>query len=203
MTDYFALLDQPRRPWLDAAALKEKFLTRSAAVHPDRVHGADEATQQHAQQRYTELNAAYLCLRDPRERLRHLLELELGRKPGDLQEMPPALADLFLTLSRACQETDAFLARQAGVTSPLLRAQSFAQGQDFTDRLTALQADLQSRQDQLLARLEELDRSWGQVVTEGPTRAALLAELETLSRWLGFFSRWQGQIQERLLRLLL
>jgi len=36
MTDYFALLDEPRRPWLDVSSLKQKFLARSSEVHPDR-----------------------------------------------------------------------------------------------------------------------------------------------------------------------
>ena len=40
MTDAFALLSEPRRPWLDAEALKARFLPLSAAVHPDRVHSA-------------------------------------------------------------------------------------------------------------------------------------------------------------------
>ena len=44
MTDHFATLGEPRRPWLDAEALKEKFHRLSGTVHPDRVHGADEAT---------------------------------------------------------------------------------------------------------------------------------------------------------------
>ena len=40
MTDHFALLDEPRRPWIDADLLKEKFLALSSRVHPDRVHNA-------------------------------------------------------------------------------------------------------------------------------------------------------------------
>ena len=78
--DCFALLGEPRRPWLDAEALKAKFLTRSAEVHPDRVHQSSEADKLAANQRYTELNAAYNCLREPRHRIRHLLELELGQQ---------------------------------------------------------------------------------------------------------------------------
>jgi TPR repeat protein len=36
----FALLSEPRRPWLDAEPLKQRFLARSNEVHPDRVHSA-------------------------------------------------------------------------------------------------------------------------------------------------------------------
>jgi hypothetical protein len=45
MTDYFALLQTPRRPWVDAEKLKENFQLLSARVHPDRLHGADEVTR--------------------------------------------------------------------------------------------------------------------------------------------------------------
>lgn len=203
MTDYFALLDEPRRPWLDADSLKQKFLARSAEVHPDRVHGAEAGIKATAQQRYTELNTAYLCLREPRERLRHLLELELGRKPGDLQEMPAELADLFMEISEACRQADGFLIRYASITSPLVRAQSFAQVGDFFQRLTALQEEIKSRQDRWLARLQELDRHWVEAGATPEDRAKALIELEVISRWLGFFSRWQEQIRERLLKLVL
>ena len=42
MSDDFALLDEPRRPWIDAELLKSKFLRLSTAVHPDRFHAATE-----------------------------------------------------------------------------------------------------------------------------------------------------------------
>lgn len=200
MTDYFALLDEPRRPWLDADSLKQKFLARSAEVHPDRVHGAQAGIKAAAQQRYAELNAAYLCLREPRDRLRHLLELELGRKPGELQEMPPELADLFMQIAPVLRAADGFLASYAAITSPLLRAQRLGEVQQFTERLTGVQQSLKRRQDELLARLEGLDQVW--VVTPGH-RTELFPELESICRRMGFFSRWHGQVQERLLRLML
>ena len=58
MTDFFAVLGQSRRPWLDAEQLKDAFLTRSSTVHPDRVHSESEAPRQAADERYAELNAA-------------------------------------------------------------------------------------------------------------------------------------------------
>src|SRR5438132_9046006 len=51
MIDYFALLHEPRRPWLDPDLLKQKFISLSAEVHPDRVHLAGEAEKHAAQQR--------------------------------------------------------------------------------------------------------------------------------------------------------
>src|SRR6266478_7291458 len=95
MTDYFALLDEPRRPWIEPDSLKRKFFALSAEDHPDRVHQASDAEKVAAQQRYTELSAAYNCLREPKERLRHLLELERGTKPEDIQRIPSDLMDVF------------------------------------------------------------------------------------------------------------
>jgi len=203
MTDYFALLQEPRRPWLDADALKQKFLARSSEIHPDRLHAASAADQRAATRRYSELNAAYLCLREPRDRVRHLLELVLGCKPEDLQEMPAELADLYLDFASVCRDADGFLARQSTVTSPLLRAQSFPEAQHWTDLLTSRQRILARRQAALLECLRTLDTSWAETGVESPAPSGLLAELGVICRQLGFFSRWNGQIQERLVRLML
>ena len=50
MPDYFALLNEPRRPWLDADLLKQKFLALASDLHPDRVHNASEAEKSGAVQ---------------------------------------------------------------------------------------------------------------------------------------------------------
>ena len=124
MSDAFALLNEPRRPWLDAEALKQKVLPLSSAVHPDRFHSAPEAERQQATTRYTELNAAYNTLREPKERLLHLLELEAA-KPKDVQRIPPGTMDLFVEVGQLCRDVDAFIVEQAKVTSPLLKVQMF------------------------------------------------------------------------------
>ena len=108
MTDYFALLNEPRRPWLEPDKFKQKFLALSAEVHPDRTHNASPAEKDAAQQRYTELNAAYRCLGDPKERLRHLLKLELGANPKDVERIPQALMNLFLEVSQLCRHSRNF-----------------------------------------------------------------------------------------------
>jgi DnaJ-domain-containing protein 1 len=95
MTDNFALLNEPRRPWLEPDLLKQKFLALSANAHPDKIHSASESDKSAAAKQFSELNAAYNCLLEPKLRLLHLLELELGAKPKDIQTDPAALADLF------------------------------------------------------------------------------------------------------------
>src|SRR6266536_2692354 len=110
MTDCFALLGEPRRPWIDPEALKLKFLALAAEVHPDRVHRATPLEKQAATQRYAELNAAYRCLCEPKERLFHLLELECGIKPDDVHPISPAAMDASLEVSHLCRAADASLA---------------------------------------------------------------------------------------------
>src|SRR5712675_2780384 len=123
MTDYFALLREQRRPWIDPELLKQKFLGLSAEVHPDQVHGGEESEKRVAQEHYAELNAAYNCLREPKERLAHLLELETGAKPRQVQNVPPDLMDAFMEITNVCRGADAFLAEKNATTSPLLRLQ--------------------------------------------------------------------------------
>src|SRR5262245_42442101 len=120
MTDNFCLLEEPRRPWIDPDSLKQKFLKFSAAVHPDRVHNTSAAEKDSANRRYAELNAAYNCLREPRDRLLHLIEIEAGAKPRDIQRIPPGTMDLFVEVGQTCRDTDSFLAEKAKVTSPMM-----------------------------------------------------------------------------------
>jgi DnaJ-domain-containing protein 1 len=199
-TDLFTVLDEPRRPWLDPDALKNKFLTLSATVHPDRVHNLGEQERAAAQERYTRLNAAYNCLREPKERLRHLLELERGALPKDVQQIPGDLMDLSLEIGQACRQTDAFLADRSKATSPLLKVQFFERGQEQTERLLPLQRRLQDRREQLLQDLRRLDGEWA-ASPDPAARAALLGPLEELYRLLSYFARWNDQVQERITRI--
>jgi curved DNA-binding protein CbpA len=206
MTDYFSLLDEPRRPWVDPAPLKARFLARSAELHPDRVHGGNEAEKAAATAQFAALNAAHNCLRDPKDRLAHLLELELGAKPRDVQRIPPGTSDLFVEVGQVCRDTDAFLAERARATAPMLRAQLFARGLDWADKLTALQQRIHARREELLAELRGLNPAWEAAPAIGAEdrRGALpLERLEQLYRVLSYISRWSEQLQERLVQLAL
>ena len=198
MTDYFALLNEPRCPWLDPDALRKKFMALSAAVHPDKVQPSKASLRADASKQFAELNAAYNCLREPKERLRHLLELELGSRPKDLQQIPSGLADLFMEIGALCKQVDGFLAEKARASSPLLRAQMFERGQEWVDRLTATQGKVNERHNAIIAELQSLDSEW---VSNTVGRSALLPQLEEAWRLLGFFTRWSSQLQERLAQI--
>ena len=204
MTDSFALLNEPRRPWLDAEALKQKFLPLSSAAHPDRIHSAPEAEKQAATKRYAELNAAYNTLREPRDRLLHLIELESGGKPSDIQRIPPGTMDLFVEVGQLCRDVDAFQAERGQVTSPLLKVKMFERGMDWTDQLQALQGRINARRDELTTELQQMNAVWESAPPIGtPSRAAALPleRLEQIYRVFSYIARWSEQIQERNLQL--
>lgn len=197
--DYFALLDEPRRPWLDADVLKSKFLALSANAHPDKIHSAAEAEKNIASKKFAELNAAYNCLAAPKTRLLHLLELETGAKPRDVQQIPNALVDQFTEVAVICRDADSFLAEKSKNVSPLLQVQFFECAQEWVEKLNARQQKLHDLSEQLLAELKILDERW--IANDAKNRSALLADLEKLYRLFGYFNRWSAQIQERIVQL--
>jgi DnaJ-domain-containing protein 1 len=201
MTDYFALLEEPRRPWLDEAVLKEKFISRSTSLHPDRVHSLGEQERSSAQERYVELNAAFNCLREPKARLRHLLELEMGSVPKEIQRIPSELMDLFMSVGQACREADLLITEKEKVTSPLLKVKFFEQAQAGIENLQNLQRSIQDRRAGLLESLKKADAEWTSAAREPEDRKNLCSHLEEMYRLFSYFDRWLSQIQERVVRL--
>ena len=203
MADYFALLDEPRRPWLDPEVLKAKFHALAARVHPDRVNSS-ESEKQAANSRYAELNAAYQCLREPKERLRHLLELERGSPVEGLQSIPPDTMNLSMEVSQLCREADCFLAEKAKVTSPLLKVQLFEKGLAITERLISLLVRLAAKLEALTMQLQILNMAWETAPLVGsPTRLHVLpcSRLEQIYRDFSYLTRWAQQLKERLVTL--
>ena len=193
MTDYFALLNEPRQPWLDEETLKAKFYALSTSVHPDRVHALPEIERKTAHDRYAQLNAAYHCLREPKERLRHLLELQVGRKPAAVQQVPADLVELFFEIGRETRAADEFLKRKASITSPLLLVELFDEGQNIAERLAGLRVTLTARQNELTNELQTLTDDWQQ----------RLDRLEQIQQRLSYVHRWSAQVQERMVQLTL
>lgn len=199
MPDYFNLLNEPRRLWLDADCLRQKFLTLSATVHPDKIHSASDAEKIAAAKSFADLNTAFTALAEPKTRLQHLLELELGAKPTDIQQVPPQLAELFAEVITAYKSADAFIAERARATSPLVQVQLFVRGQEWIEKLQALQGKLNGLHDQLMARLKTLDERW--MNADQAARRAMLPAIEELFRLFSYFNRWNSQIQERVVQL--
>ena len=189
--DCFTLLDEPRLPWLDAAALKEKFLARSAQTHPDKF--PEPAGKAAAQVRFTDLNNAHNTLAEPKRRLSHLLFLERGKKPPEVHDIPQETADLFLEVGELLRLVDAFLAECDQQTSPLLKAQAMPEALRWLDQVEALQKSLNAKLKALNAELQSLNVIWQ---NEKP-----LDSLERIYHQFSYLTRWRGQLQDRAFRL--
>jgi len=190
MTDTFALLDEPRQPWLDEAALKEKFLSRSAETHPDKfTDPANAAEKKTAQSRFAELNIAHETLRDPKRRLQHLLTLERGEKPAEVHDILPETADLFLQVGQLLRDVDPFLAQREAETSPIIKAQTFPEALDRLEQVNALLQTLQQQLAKLDAELKSLNENWD------------CAAVEKLFHQFSYLQKWQQQLNDRALRL--
>ena len=198
MTDYFAVLQEPRRPWLDPGSLKENFTLRSAQVHPDRIAKTGTKVQEHD---FTQLNAAYNCLCHPRSRLQHLIELETGTRPQQVQEIPGELMDTFMEVASACREADSILSRKPSEPSPLLQLEFFQIAQECAEKLAAIEQRVQRRTDKLLAEVRQIDGQWSAGAQD--LRPKLLQQLSSIHRLLGYFERWANQLRERALQLTL
>jgi curved DNA-binding protein CbpA len=182
MTDYFALLGFERRPWLDADEVNTRFLSLSAQAHPDK---NPTATANHD---FAELNAANTTLRDPKDRLQHLLKLE-GATETAAHSIAPELMNLFSEVGLLCREIDAFLAKKAKAESPMLQAQLFAQGLDVSDQIEALQKKVFTAKTNAETELQQISATW--------PAAKNLDRLKTLSHTLATTTRWQSQLKER------
>jgi len=188
MTDHFAALDQPRRPWLDTEALKECFHRASATWHPD-VPGSGDAA------RFAGANAAYSVLRDPAWRLRHLLELEAPEMLSGASEIPPEFAELFMRLAELRQALNTFQKKESAATQGLARALLIEERQSMLKRVMTLKTDLDSSYEGSLAALQALDAEWE------PRAAACIERLAALQQRLAYLSKWRVQLSEALFKL--
>ena len=196
MTDYFTLLQQPRRPWLDSAALKEAYLRLSKEVHPDKRAELEEGAS-------AELNAAYQCLRAPRTRILHLIELETGKPAEIVQAIPPDLTEFFMRMTRVMRETDAFIRSWSAATG-LVKAQMFEEAQRWVEKLQGLQGEVNAKVAEAERALAVVDQAWESARTGGDRLSPIRADVPQLLdvyHLLSYYGRWSSQVQERLTRL--
>lgn len=184
MTDYFALLGQPRHPWLDPDILKDAFHRLAATLHPDATGSGDDAA-------FSELNSAYSALRDPALRLRHLLELEHPGALATAREIPAGLADLFMRIGGARRRLDAFLERERAADSALARAMLAAEKRHIRADWSELKTTVDAAHSTELDRLQTLDQSG----------SASGEKLAGLHQQFAYLSRWTAQIREATLAL--
>ena len=187
MTDYFALLEQPRLPWLDPAALKEIFHRKTLEQHPDAIGSGSESS-------FAELNEAFQVLQDPKRRLHHLLTLE-GCAPAANQRVPLDLQELFLGLGALTQRTDLLMEKRRTSTNALSKSL-------LKPETIALQNELQAWREQIRALLEaataelrERNSTWSS------NRQEAIIPLSDLYLKFAYLGRWSQQLDETAFQL--
>ena len=183
MTDYFALLEQPRAPWLDSAALKEAYHRKTLQSHPDTAAPGREND-------FAELNEAYQVLQDPKRRLNHLLSLENCPPPSANQTIPGELQDLFLLIGALNQRARLLLEKIRTTSNALSRSL-------LRPQIVELQKEAGGLRDQVRTldaaggeRLREINSDWQK------DRAGQVAELSNLYSRFAYLTRWSTQLDE-------
>ena len=183
MTDYFALLAQPRHPWLDPEKLKQAFHQATLRAHPDA--RGPEVDRSHAEDAFAQINEAYQILQDPRRRLHHLLSLEGQAPSAGSGEIPSEISDVFEIVAVATQAANGAIQKAAVATSSLSRALVRAAVLDAGEQVERTLEMLLSLRNASDAELEKL----------GASQADLTA-LHGLYLRYSFLLRWIDQLEE-------
>ena len=177
MTDYFALLGEARRAWLDPEKLKEKYFALNRATAAD-----------------AELNEAYRVLSDPKLRLHHLLTLD-GAELTARRQVPPSVAELFWNTGTLLRELDQWLLRSAEATSTLSRAL-------LSSERTKIEGDLEKLEEQLTALYESELAQLRQI--DAGSKSAFPNDLPRLIQFydsISYLTRLREQVTEKRFRL--
>jgi curved DNA-binding protein CbpA len=182
MTDYFALLEQPRAPWLDPAALKDAYHRKTLQAHPDCVAAGQEND-------FAELNAAYQTLQDPKRRLHHLLSLE-SQAPAANQTVPAELQELFLDLGALKQRADSLLEKMRTTSNALGRSLLKTETAVLQNDVATWRQKIGTLLDLANDELREINPRWSS------DRGAEIAALIKLYLTFAYLGRWSEQLDE-------
>lgn len=161
--DYFTCFGLPRRLVIDTQVLEAKFYELSRAFHPDFYQNKSDAEQSISLGNSAMLNTAYRTLRDPIQRAEYLLDLEAGAVK-DIRTSPPA--DLFEEILELQETLDEFReSDRASDQASTLRA-----------KLQGDRTNLEERQRDMEARLQELFSRWDALQDRGEATEQARAE---------------------------
>src|SRR5688500_18013939 len=123
--DPFAAFGEHPRPWLEPEILKQKFLTFSSELHPDKFQEPNAKAE--AETRFSALNQSYNLLRSTRARILHFLEQQNVPNPAHIQDVPPSVIEFFNPIAEQTRKADILLKQRAAASSPMLKVQFFEQ----------------------------------------------------------------------------
>jgi curved DNA-binding protein CbpA len=186
MTDYFALLDQPRLPWLDRETLKEIYHSKTLQTHPDS--GTDAG--------FADLNEAYQVLRDPKRRLQHLLELHDAPRPAPNQPVPPDLQELFLQIGDLNQQIQPLLAKIRVASNELSRSLLKGELVSVQKKIAGLREKVTSMTATAEQQLRDMNSKWP------ADPAGQIGNAGHLYLRFAYLGRWSEQLDELAFQLL-
>lgn len=193
MIDYFALLDQPRRPWLDPEKLKDSFHQKTLQTHPDAQ--ASRAGAEATDTVFTSLNEAYQVLQDPKRRLHHLLSLEGAAPSSTDQTVPNQLHDLFPAVGTLTQRANLLLEKIRTTSNALSRSLLKPQILEVQNEARQVRARIQDLFDVSLAELRRIDAAWA------THPAGRIEALSILYFAFAYLTRWSAQLDELIFQL--
>ncbi|HXA10195.1 MAG TPA: hypothetical protein VNW28_09440 [Chthoniobacterales bacterium] len=142
MTDYFALLGEARRPWLNLEKLKERYFSLARAAPAD-----------------AELNEAFRVLSEPKLRLHHLLTLE-GAELTAGRPVPSSVAELFWNTGTLLREIERWLLQNKAARSSLARALLQPERGKLEQRLGKVEEQLRATYQAELAQWPRGEVDW-------------------------------------------
>lgn len=194
--DYFQLLGLERRPWLDPSVVDDRFIRVSRDSHPDLVHSSGPAVRSEAESHYSNLNRAASTLRDTPQRLKHLIELESGLRPGVVEELPQSLMDLFMDVASVLKKLDDCVRQRNAHSNPMLKALVFQKALTLSKPVEVMLAQLQEYENNLILQLQNCDAHW--IECHIDDKHGHVEELHALHRGFSHIHRWQKQLREKL-----
>lgn len=191
MSDCFAILSLPPRAALDNETLQQAYLTAARQAHPDQ--GQERCDHEAA----ADLNTALETLRAPEKRLRHLLDHHSGGVPWRTVPLDNNTMALFEKLGPLLQQTGAFLKRKQAASSALAKALLAPQEMQLREALEDLAQLIDQRQSELNDTLPACDER----IADGDP--AVWNDLPILQSQFAYLAKWQTQLREALLQLML
>ncbi len=193
MIDYFALLDQPRRPWLDPDEVKDTYHQKTLLAHPDVQSQGIAAGPPDAA--FASLNEAYQVLQDPKRRLHHLLSLEGAAPSSTDQTVPQQLHDLFPRIGALTRETNLLLEKIRLTSNALSRSLLKPQILEVQKEAKEVRAEIQQLSDKSLDRLRQINPAWAN------NPAEQIEDLSDLYFAFAYLGRWSAQLDEMTFQL--
>jgi curved DNA-binding protein CbpA len=188
MIDYFALLDQPRAPWLDLEKLKEVYHRKTLVQHPDTQTPPQNIVTPAAV--FADLNEAYRVLRDPKLRVKHLLNLEGHGVGSRNQIIPQELYDLFPMIGALTQKNRQLLNEIQATSNPLSRALLKSRVLTAQNETDEMRRTIQNLTETATAQLQRINENW----TKDP--ATQVPALSNLYSVFAYLNRWSTQLDE-------